>query len=84
MSPSQTQPELFRLLPSVNELMRTGPMQAVVAREGNAATVEAVRGYLDQLRDAIGAGSLDKAQVLAAVDGAAGGIERRLRESMAY
>jgi len=84
MSPSQTQAELFRLLPSVDELMRSHPMQAVAAREGNAATVEAVRWYLDQLRDAIGGGRLDRAQVVAAIDGAGGEIERRLRESLAY
>jgi L-seryl-tRNA(Ser) seleniumtransferase len=76
--------ELFRLLPSVDELLRREEVQALVASEGHAATIEAARAFLDQLRGEIGAGRLDERGLQAAVTRAAGEIERRLRESHAY
>ena len=74
----------FRLLPSVDELLRGEAMQAVVAREGHAATVGVAREYLDRLRAEIAAGRLDETRLQAAVEGAPNEIERRLRESHGY
>jgi len=74
----------FRLLPSVDELLRAEDMQALVAREGHAATAEAAREFLDQLRVEIGAGRLDEIGLQAAVETAGSDIELRLSESMAY
>ena len=75
---------MFRLLPSVDELLRREEVQALVASEGHAATIEAARAFLDQLRGEIGAGRLDERGLQAAVTRTAGEIERRLRESHAY
>ena len=72
------------MLPSVDEVMRREELQALVAREGHAATIEAARGYLAQLRAEIASGRLDERGLQAAVETAADEIERRLREDLAY
>ena len=84
VNPIKTQQGLFRLLPSVDEVLRGEEMQAIVSREGRAATTEAAREFLDRLRAEIAAGRLDEARVEAAIETAAGEIERRLRKSLAY
>ena len=64
--------------------MRRKAMQAMAASGGHAATVEAARGFLDQLRAGISSGSLDEERLNAAIETAAGEIKRRLHESLAY
>src|SRR5271157_414966 len=64
--------------------MRRKAMQAMAASDGHAATVEAARGFLDQLRAGISSGSLDEERLNAAIETAAGEIKRRLHESLAY
>ena len=75
---------LFRLLPSVDELLRGDGMQALAARDGHAATVEHSRAYLNELRARIGAGSITAAEVTAAVAAAPAEVGRRLQAEMAY
>jgi L-seryl-tRNA(Ser) seleniumtransferase len=75
---------LFRLLPSVDELLRGEEMQALAAREGHAATLAAARDVLDELRGRIGAGSMTEELVAAAIAGASREIEQRLQAAMAY
>src|ERR1035441_5289109 len=82
VTPSKS--ELFRLLPSVDELLRGEEMQALVARDGHAATIESARGFLDELRARIAGGAMNEEQVVVAVEAASGEIERRLQESMAF
>ena len=43
-------PALFRLLPSVDELLRIAGVPSLAQRFGHAATVEASRAFLDHLR----------------------------------
>ncbi len=50
--------ELFRRLPSVDELLRGEAMQTVATREGHAATVAAARSLLDELRTRIARGEM--------------------------
>ena len=76
--------ELFRLLPSLDELLRGDAMKAVVAREGHVATVAATQELLGELRSRIAGGEISEEQVIAAVEGAPGEIECRLRKAMAY
>jgi len=78
-----SEPDLFRLLPSVDELLRIGGVQSLTRRFGHAATVEASRAFLEELRGEIAAGSLDGAQLKAAIDSARQGLERRLQQSLA-
>ncbi len=84
MSPINTQQDQFRLLPSVDELLRGEAMQAVATREGHAATVAAARSLLDELRTRIARGEMTEEQVATAVEGVSREIEGRLREAMAY
>ena len=53
-----TKAELFRLLPSVDDLLRRPEMHALVAREGHSATVDAARGLVDELRSQIAKGAM--------------------------
>jgi L-seryl-tRNA(Ser) seleniumtransferase len=76
--------ELYRLLPSVDELLRREEVQALVAREGHAATLEAVRVTLESLRADVAVGALDESGVSAAVDNLPGQIERCLQAFFAY
>jgi L-seryl-tRNA(Ser) seleniumtransferase len=76
--------ELFRLLPSVDELLRGDTIQAIAAREGHAPTVEAAREFLDQLRVRIAKGELTEDLVVSAIEKAPREIDQTLRESMAY
>ena len=71
-------------MPSLDELLRGDAMKAVVAREGHAATVAATQELLGELRSRIAGGEMSEEQVIAAVEGAPGEIECRLRKEMAY
>ncbi len=84
VSSISTQQDQFRLLPSIDELLRRVDMQATAAREGHAATVAAARGLLDELRLRIARGKMTEEQIAAALEDAPGQIERRLQEAMAY
>jgi len=81
---TSTKSELFRLLPSVDELLRGEAMQAIVAREGHTATVEHSRAHLNELRARIASGEMTEGQVAAAVEAAPREIEQRLTAAMAY
>jgi L-seryl-tRNA(Ser) seleniumtransferase len=74
--------DLFRLLPSVDELLRTEAGQRLAHRFGHAATVEAARFLVDDLRGRIADGSLDESQLKAAIDSAPPELERRLQQSL--
>ena len=45
--------ELFRLLPSVDELMRSEAVAPLVAEHGRAAVVEGCRQVLERLRQSV-------------------------------
>jgi L-seryl-tRNA(Ser) seleniumtransferase len=76
--------ELFRLLPSVDELLHSPSLEALVQREGRRATVEAARETLEQLRSNVAAGTLDEAQLNSRIDDLPRDVERTLRASLAY
>src|SRR5271169_4753501 len=75
---------LFRLLPAVDELLRRDELQAIVAREGHAATVAAARGLVEELRARIAGGEMTEEQLKAEVEVAPAEIEQRLQAAMAY
>jgi L-seryl-tRNA(Ser) seleniumtransferase len=84
VSPIKTQPELFRLLPSVDELLRHEELQALVARDGHAATIAAAREFLDGLRSRIAKGEMTEELLAMAIEDAPLKIDQRLQESMAF
>jgi L-seryl-tRNA(Ser) seleniumtransferase len=50
--------DLYRLLPSVDELLKSPDLASLVAREGQPAVTESVRAVVIGLRDQISAGTL--------------------------
>ena len=76
--------DLFRLLPSLDELLRNPVMEALVQREGRSATVAAARAALEQLRTDITAGKLDEEQIKIRLDELPGAVQQKLQQSLAY
>ncbi|HVP51095.1 MAG TPA: L-seryl-tRNA(Sec) selenium transferase [Terriglobales bacterium] len=75
--------DLYRKLPSVDELLHRPEVAALVQREGHAAVTEAAREVLETLRKEIAAGNLDASAIELAVGGLPAAVERRLRQSLA-
>ncbi|MGA3052899.1 MAG: L-seryl-tRNA(Sec) selenium transferase [Candidatus Korobacteraceae bacterium] len=79
-----SQSALFRLLPSLDELLRHPAIEALVQREGRSATVAAARAVLEQLRTDITAGKLDEAEIKSRLDDLPPTVKQGLRQSLAY
>jgi L-seryl-tRNA(Ser) seleniumtransferase len=76
--------ELFRQLPSVDELLRNEGVQRIAARFGHAATLEAAREFVGELRGKISSDALDDSALAALIKDAPQSIEQRLNRSLAY
>ncbi|MGC2184894.1 MAG: hypothetical protein WA637_16570, partial [Terriglobales bacterium] len=61
--------DLYRKLPSVDELLRSGALAAIISSEGPAAVTDAARSVLASLRTEIASGRLDAAAVDLALSG---------------
>ena len=55
----QANADLYRKLPSVDELQRSPELAALASKEGQAAVTDAARNVLASLRQEIAAGRLD-------------------------
>ena len=82
----KTQTELYRELPSVDELLHAPATAALVNQEGQAAVADACRAVLSRLRQEISEGHLDSHKLqlaLASIDVAVGlELARALRYSL--
>ena len=76
--------DLFRKLPSVDELLRSTELTALRERDGHAAVTEAARVILERLREEISAGRLDAAGLDLALPGLSSAVERQLWQSLNY
>jgi L-seryl-tRNA(Ser) seleniumtransferase len=77
--------DLYRLLPSVDDLLRAPELSPLLQREGQAALTDAIRGVLGALREEISSGHLSNAEnVQLAVTGLPDAIARTLRAAMAF
>jgi L-seryl-tRNA(Ser) seleniumtransferase len=79
-----TETDLYRKLPSVDELLRGLGLAPAIAQAGQAAVAEAIRAVLVRLRGEISEGRLDENAVDLALSGIAAAIERQLRQSLRY
>jgi L-seryl-tRNA(Ser) seleniumtransferase len=79
-----SKPDLFRLLPSVDELLRDREMEILIQRFGRAATVEASRAAVDDLRSNVAGGSLEASDIKAAIDDLPQAIQHQLERSLTY
>jgi L-seryl-tRNA(Ser) seleniumtransferase len=82
--PTSSKADLYRKLPSVDELLRHPDLAAIVASEGAATVTDAARTVLTRLRAEIAAARLDAAAVDLALSGILGAIERQVQQSLTY
>jgi len=82
--PPTSKADLYRKLPSVDELLHHADLASIVSSEGQASVTDAARAVLTRLRAEIAAARLDAAAVDLALSGISGAIERQVRRSLAY
>jgi L-seryl-tRNA(Ser) seleniumtransferase len=82
--PVTSKAELYRKLPSVNELLQSRELAAIISSEGQATVKDAARAVLGRLRAEIAAARLDADGVDLALSGISGAVERQLRHSTRY
>ena len=80
----QANPNLYRKLPSVDELLRSPELAALVSTEGQNSVTDAVRTVLASLREEIAAGQLDESGVTLALSGVDDAVARQLRQALKY
>jgi L-seryl-tRNA(Ser) seleniumtransferase len=76
--------ELFRKLPSVDEVTRDAAVRALSESYGPESVVDATRTVLQRLRQEIASGLLDGDGLELALSGLAGAVERQLRQDLSY
>jgi L-seryl-tRNA(Ser) seleniumtransferase len=74
--------ELFRELPSVDELVRLPGVSALAASHGPAAVTDAARAVVARLREEIASALLDESGLRLALGGVSDAIEQCLRRAM--
>ena len=78
-------PELYRLLPSVDELLHSPHLAPLIESEGQPAVTDAVRTVLSQMRQQISSGRLNGTDaVKLEVTGLPDAIARQLRSDTAF
>jgi L-seryl-tRNA(Ser) seleniumtransferase len=77
-------PELFRELPSVDELVRKFALSSSLAEHGTAAVTDAARTVLARLRSEIASGSLNPDSLELALHGLTAAVEAQLRRQLSY
>jgi L-seryl-tRNA(Ser) seleniumtransferase len=77
-------PELFRRLPSVDDVMRDPAVRALTASYGHDSVVDAARIVLGRLRQEIASGLLDEQALGLALSGLAEAAENQLRQALGY
>jgi L-seryl-tRNA(Ser) seleniumtransferase len=76
--------ELFRELPSVDEILRMAGVDGLASSHGLAPVTDAARAVLARLRNEIASGLLDEAALRLALQGIVGGIEGQLRQALGH
>ena len=82
--PVSSKADLYRRLPSVDELLQRPDLAAIISGEGKAAVTDAARSVLARLRGEIASARLDASGVGLALSGISGAIERQVRESLSF
>jgi len=82
--PVTSKAELYRKLPSVDDLLQNRELAAIISSEGPAAVTDAARVVLARLRAEIGAARLEACAVDLALSRISGAVERQVRQSLSY
>src|SRR6266496_3261221 len=80
----KSQAELYRELPSVDELLRSVEIAELVQREGQVAVADACRAVLARLRAEITAGYLDNERLRVAIANMQEAVQKELEQSLGY
>jgi len=80
----QTKADLYRKLPSVDELQRARELTDLASREGQASVTDAARAVLSSLREEIAEGRLDANGIELALTGLEAAVARRVRQTLSY
>jgi L-seryl-tRNA(Ser) seleniumtransferase len=76
--------DLFRKLPSVDQLARSSELAALVSENGQTVVNDATRTVLSRIREEISGAQLDSNGIDLALSGIANAIERQLRKSFSH
>jgi L-seryl-tRNA(Ser) seleniumtransferase len=76
--------DLFRKLPSIDDVMRGVQVSSLAAAYGHDSVVDATRIVLGRLRQGITTGLLDANALYLALSGLQGAVESQLRQGMRY
>ena len=76
--------DLYRKLPSVDELLRAAELKVLVAREGQIVVADAVRAVLGRMREEISSGHLDSKGIDLALPQIPEAVVRTLDRSLKY
>ena len=82
--PTTSKSDLYRKLPSVDELLHSPALASIIAADGQAAVTDAARAVLTRLRAEIAAARLDAAAVDLALSGISDAVMRQVRQSLSY
>ncbi|MGH9501529.1 MAG: L-seryl-tRNA(Sec) selenium transferase [Terriglobales bacterium] len=82
--PAPSKTDLYRKLPSVDELLHRPDLAAIASSEGPAPVAEAARAVLGRLRTEIAAARLDAAAVDLALSGISDAVGRQVRHSLRH
>jgi L-seryl-tRNA(Ser) seleniumtransferase len=80
----QTKADLYRKLPSVDELQRSPELAELAAKEGQVSVTHAIRAVLASLREEIAEARLDATGIDLALSGVAAAVARRVRQTLSY
>lgn len=81
---SETKSDLFRELPSVDEVVRTPDLTALIATHGQSAVNDAARTVLARLRQEISSGLLNRAGLCLALETLTSAIDKQAVQSLSY
>jgi L-seryl-tRNA(Ser) seleniumtransferase len=82
--PTASKADLYRKLPSVDELTRRASLADLVAQEGQAAVIDAARAVLSSVRNEIEAGRLETRSIELALFDLDAAVGRQLRRALRY
>ena len=81
---SLSKAELYRQLPSVDELLRRADLVTLISTDGQSAVAEAIRVVLTRLRAEIAGGQLDGGTLPLALSGLSAAVEVQTRTAVTY
>ena len=82
--PTSSKADLYRKLPSVDELLHSPGLAAIISSDGQAPVADAARATLARMRAEIASARVDAAAVDLALSGISAAIERQVRQSLTY